>query len=307
MRPARRGRLAARSTPYLADVSGRRYNRVVIVFSQSDPRTELVAYRDALQRALNEFGTWPSGDYDQVRVHYLRTIDNAERLISTAMPTTTRQAVFQTPREQLVRAGVGTAEITRLAQREFDSVRQQLTELSAIVQSESAYWQEQGDLYVPDTNWFLAVCRDARGFSGFDFHASLDTTSTDITLVVPICVVDELDNLKHASNRDVRTQARLALRGIDFCSESPGKAGSCPTTDAVKVRVAVMLDARVHHRLPVADDEIVGRAAALQTAVGPRKPVRVLSFDTGFRLRARAAGLEYLTPRIFPIPATSQT
>ncbi|GAA2705233.1 hypothetical protein ACFY2R_26535 [Micromonospora olivasterospora] len=51
----------------------------------------------------------------------------------------------------------------------------------------------------------------------------------------------------------------------------------------------VVFDPPGHTRLSITDDEIVDRAAALQTLAGRR--VRLLTYDTGMAMRGRNAGL----------------
>jgi hypothetical protein len=57
-----------------------------------------------------------------------------------------------------------------------------------------------------------------------------------------------------------------------------------------RVTVEVLLDPPGHVRLPIADDEIIDRAVAVQPLAGRR--VTLLTFDTGQSTRARSAGLE---------------
>ena len=51
----------------------------------------------------------------------------------------------------------------------------------------------------------------------------------------------------------------------------------------------MLYDPPGHARLPINDDEIVDRALTVQLLAG--RPVRLLTYDTGQAMRARAAGL----------------
>lgn len=56
-----------------------------------------------------------------------------------------------------------------------------------------------------------------------------------------------------------------------------------------EIWVDILFDLPSHVRLPITDDEIVGRALAVQILSG--KEVTFLTYDTGQAMRARNAGL----------------
>jgi hypothetical protein len=58
------------------------------------------------------------------------------------------------------------------------------------------------------------------------------------------------------------------------------------------VRAEVVLDPVGHVRLPIDDDEIVDRAAAIQTLAG--RKVYFVTYDNGAAMRANHAGLKVL-------------
>ncbi|SHG13442.1 PIN domain-containing protein [Jatrophihabitans endophyticus] len=119
-----------------------------------------------------------------------------------------------------------------------------------------------------------------------------------IRLVLPMLVVDELDNAKWKNNDKIRSRARTTLKKIY------GEFGSDPTTtwemraadlDFGAVRANLLVDEPTHQRLERADDELVDRALMLsdfmeQSVMGNRL-VYFVSYDTGAALRARSAGL----------------
>lgn len=151
---------------------------------------------------------------------------------------------------------------------------------------------EPSVLVIPDTN--VLMKRDHRS-ADFDWHGLVSDcvrTMTPITVVVPIAVIDELDNLKRG-NSETRTNARHALKylshhlGTDPTHWAYLKP---PTTDRGPVSLRVLFDPSAHIRLAIMDDEIIDRAAAIGSLLG-RHTVFV-TYDTAAAFRASAAGLK---------------
>jgi len=119
---------------------------------------------------------------------------------------------------------------------------------------------------------------------------------------VPMAVIDELDRHKRsprnatvsATNREhVRTRARVSMRRLDDWLPNPESVGVLQPArypGSGPVTVGLLLDDLSHGRLPHVDSELVDRACVLQDLSG--RPVYLATFDTGMRVRARAAGLE---------------
>jgi hypothetical protein len=113
-------------------------------------------------------------------------------------------------------------------------------------------------------------------------------------------VVDELDELKEARTA-VRHRALVSLAILDeviagspqdpHLLRQPGlqrvnEAYQAPTG---ALTVEVLFDPPGHTRLPIADDEIIDRALAVQPLAG--RPVTLLTCDTSQSFRARSLGL----------------
>jgi hypothetical protein len=133
----------------------------------------------------------------------------------------------------------------------------------------------------------------------------LGERNSAVRMVIPIVVVDELDRLKESTKKDVRWRAAHSLGKLDELLGQAGGDGTGPvslsdgrpTTDGTTLPVGpayveVLHDPREHVRLPNADDEIIDRALALRDAAQGTNRLRLVTFDTGQHLRARAAGLE---------------
>jgi len=145
---------------------------------------------------------------------------------------------------------------------------------------------------VPDTNVLLEY---PEPFDQLDWHGLLSVnvrSMTDIRVVIPLLVIDELDDAK--SDR-VRSRARQALKVLYafFGDNVDGPRLMQPEAHLKgRVDVQVLMDPAGHARLPRADDELIDRAAALGSFRG--YPVEFVTYDTGAALRARAAGLSPL-------------
>lgn len=114
-------------------------------------------------------------------------------------------------------------------------------------------------------------------------------TQVPLCVVLPLLIVDELDDQKRGKQR---SEARRALRSIyaHFRSDVAIPVTlTSPTLGSAPVQMRLLLDDSGHIRLPRADDELVARAVSLQSLLG--KQIRFITYDTGAALRATAAGL----------------
>lgn len=163
-------------------------------------------------------------------------------------------------------------------------------------------WTRPGWFVVADPSFYIqhpAPLADA------DLHAVLGLPGDEeIHLLFPIVVVDELDGLKEAGKARPRWRSlhTLGLLGSVLREDGTGilfPAGRPrPGTDSIRgaVTVEIVLDQPGHVRLPIADDEIIDRALAIQHLAG--RDVHLLTGDTGQSTRGRAVGL-----KVHQIPA----
>lgn len=151
-----------------------------------------------------------------------------------------------------------------------------------------ARWEAGPPLVVLDTNVYVHAPVE---FTQLDLSSHLNDSTWH--LLILIVNVDELDGLKRArrahSDRgeSVPTRARVTLRLIE---EEVKEVGTVRPLGSSGTQVEVVPDPLRHERLPRNDDEIVERAAVIQSTAG--RPVHLITIDTGMLLRARAAGLQ---------------
>jgi hypothetical protein len=146
---------------------------------------------------------------------------------------------------------------------------------------------------VPDTNVLL---EHPEQLADTDWHQLLSENLRaldNVRLVIPLLVIDELDNAKRVKRTEHRARAVLKIIYDRFS----------PNIDALtvvrrqsvgrgNVSLETLMEAPTRARLPRPDDELIRIASQLNAFV-PR-PVVFVSYDTGAALRAAAAGLAHV-------------
>ncbi|WP_329131505.1 PIN domain-containing protein [Streptomyces sp. NBC_01476] len=166
----------------------------------------------------------------------------------------------------------------------------------AALKKSARQWSKPGRFVVADTSFYL---HNEKPLRDADLHDVLDLRPYDhVHLLFPIVVVDELDKLKESGKNHARWRAGHTLGLLDGLI-GKGTTGILrrfhnPTSGPEElirgeVSVEIVLDPPRHVRLPLEDDEIIDRAAAIQALAG--RDVLLLTADTGQATRGRMAGL----------------
>jgi hypothetical protein len=190
-----------------------------------------------------------------------------------------------------------TSDPTSLGAPLFDIVGQELQraerDLNAAVGALDGAMRDWADvtaLVVPDTCVYLQADRPVDQLPWQEMVGLPD--HVPVLLVVLLPVVDEIDKGKQGKTS---AQARHSLKRLRPLFDHPRSA--LPLTEpgsARQVSARLFPDHPGHHRLELADDEIVDRAAAvgvLAERPGQLRPVHLVSFDGGMVSRASLAGL----------------
>ncbi|MFE1130130.1 PIN domain-containing protein [Streptomyces albidoflavus] len=153
-------------------------------------------------------------------------------------------------------------------------------------------WQGSQWLVVADSSFYL---HSPAPLAEADLHEVLELPAgEDVHVLFPIVVVDELDRLKESGSRHPRWRAGHTLGRLDevITSGTTGVLRPRAVGDRVagQITVEIVMDAPGHVRQPNADDEIIERAATVQSVAG--REVRLLTCDTGQATRGRIAGLK---------------
>jgi hypothetical protein len=238
-----------------------------------------------------------NSDVQAVTEQYLRWVAESEQMLRPVMSLSDLDRVLLTRRYWATQANPSYSRgNVRAVQEEVRTRQQVFDELVTAVDLERRRWtsaEPEAVYVVADTNVHL---HHPTEWAAIDWRAVVgwqNRTMAAVQLVVPMLVVDELDNGKRSSKQSTGTRARSTIRTIyrAFATDTFSTwQMRPPTSDSGATRVTLLMDAPTHHRLDRADDELVDRALLLSGFVD--HPVYFVTYDGGAALRARRAGLE---------------
>lgn len=138
-------------------------------------------------------------------------------------------------------------------------------------------------IVVPDSN----VLVHFRRFTEIPWHRLAGGDSA--LLVIPMVVVDELDDLKYRS-AGIGDRAAGVIK--DIRQLRSGLKPEVPVEVRQGVSLQLLVDAPGHVRVANRDEEILRQAGLLQASVGDR--ITIATNDYGMQVRAVGRGLKYL-------------
>lgn len=277
-----------------------------------------------LDSTRNEaFNLWSGGGPGPAHkrlLAYLEWAGRAARMLGGRISQADLAALVLNRRYEVLLGSFGTMAATETAVQRVvnDLVSLELDERvkdfdAAIktLQSSQQRWSRAGVLVVPDSSFYI---RHPDKLEEVDFRPLLSIREEKVTVLFPMVVVDELDGLKQHSKQQVRWRAGYTVAVLDRVFRGTTGPATLRKEDFSvlgtggiprgEVTAELLFDPPGHLRLPINDDEIVDRAAAVQALAG--RPVAMLTYDTGQSTRARNAGLRVvkLTEDIGPEPTT---
>jgi predicted ribonuclease YlaK len=110
-----------------------------------------------------------------------------------------------------------------------------------------------------------------------------------VRLILPICVIDELDNKKYAGSDVMSNRANQALRVLRLYGTELRPGSAAVLKDGTTLEV--FLDEPGYQRRVNLDEELLSRTTLLRRAIG--RPVIIVTGDFGMQLRIDAHGLEH--------------
>jgi predicted ribonuclease YlaK len=157
-----------------------------------------------------------------------------------------------------------------------------LEETASALEKLSVFASRPGFIFVPDTSGLI----EGPALLDFPWHELVAFPEGETArLVVPILVVEELDELKRHRDAERRRRARQTLRALwELPRDGSGVAQIGPSAT-----LEVLLDDPSHARMPVPDVEIVDRARYLHEITG--REVALVAADLAILFRAREMGL----------------
>ncbi|MFF8017057.1 PIN domain-containing protein [Streptomyces sp. NPDC007929] len=258
---------------------------------------------DAVRESVSNLFTSGPREYYERLLAYLDWAADAVGRLDTLISSADLDRLVLTRRHDQLLAGldnftIGTTQ--RLVnQLVYTELRQRMEVFGAAVETlaqELQRWQLRGVPVVADSSFYI---KHPDKLEQVDFGMLLDVTQHPVHLVVPMVVVDELDQLKESKDRHVRWRAGYTLAVFDRLFQQDTEHAVLREANALvqrhtglrrgEVTAQLMFDPPRHTRLPINDDEIIDRALALEPLSG--REVTVLTYDTGQATRARVAGL----------------
>lgn len=246
---------------------------------------------DALQKATSHH------DAPRTIEAYLRWAANSGDLLRRALSPHDLNQLVLTPRYWATLANpASTRLVISAVNTEMRARRSDLHAAINQVQQQVASWAPQRvgqptAQLIPDTTVLL---HHPQPYTEIDWHQLLtgrQGAETDIRIVLPLLVVDELDDATSSTHRSRARQTLTLL--YEQLGTHPNERHSIKPRDAItnlgRVDVQMMFDRPRHIRLPRPDDELVDRTLVLQSFTG--LPTYLITYDTGTALRATTAGL----------------
>ncbi|MFI7406038.1 PIN domain-containing protein [Streptomyces sp. NPDC049541] len=244
----------------------------------------------------------PSGSAFEGLLRYLEWATDAARVLRSQISDRDLDHLVFTRRYQALLGTCGTLAgtdqqrlVNGLVDLEVTERIQAFEAAEAALEAQIGRWNGLEWFVVADSSFYI---QNPDKLADVDLHKVLRLPMGEhIRLLFPIAVVDELDSLKEAGKQRARWRASHTLglldevlggsaygilRRTEFVSQEGEVSG--------EVNVEIVLDPPGHVRLPLTDDEIIDRAAAIQPLAACN--VRLLTCDTSQHTRGRAAGLQ---------------
>lgn len=288
-------------------------------------RETLHATLESVATAASNLQSGGAPDAYRNLLAYLSWANNSVRTLARCISSPDLDRLVLTRRHDALLAGASsglagshqTNLVNGLVRLELD---QRVEDFNAVLQELNRLahrWPADTRLVVADSSFFI---QHPDKLEVANIAEVIDGRSEPIRLLVPMPVIDELDGLKQAGKPHTRYRAGYTLAVLDrILGDAPSEPGILKDRDDKArdssgyfpmprgaVTVEVLYDPSGHQRLPIADDEIVDRAAAAQALAG--SSVTLITYDTGQAMRGRAAGLTVCKLRQDPgqEPTTTQ-
>jgi hypothetical protein len=263
----------------------------------------LASLTEAHTTVFNMRGSGAGTAYDRL-LDYLDWTNHAATVLASQISSKDLDRLVLTRRYELLLSGVGTLAGTEaqrvvngLVLQEFKERTDAFDQAIKALRESIGRWDGSQYFLVADSSFYI---EHPDKFEEADLAEVLGYYDGSIHLLIPMVVVDELDRLKRSKDRHARWRSRHTLAVLDELFKSGADVARLRDADIEvqrrtgvrrgQVDVEILFDPPGHVRLPINDDEIVDRAAAVQPLTG--RHITLLTYDTGQASRGRRAGLK---------------
>ena len=226
-----------------------------------------------------------SGTDGQVRDAYLRNIEAVELALESMLRGWGwRERVLSDRYWRIRSSGADSLRIWPMIDAELRGLEQWLDELIASLEvyvEEDQAANPNALRAILDTNVYLHF----RLFSDLTWSSALGIPGP-VRIILPMVVLQELDQQKNVGRKPVNQQARRVLRTLQELLEGHGR-GPVAIGDQQTMEVARDVPGHVPH--PVPDEELLDRAEALEGRPGGQ--LFVVTGDLSMRIQAEVRNL----------------
>lgn len=245
---------------------------------------------DAVNLISNQLYNTRSGTAASRRDEWLRWWDTADRQLRSRFAEGNIAAGLYRSRTEIAATGLDGRPLD-LIDRETDIWIGRFEQLLGDLKALKLFSAWPGQIIVPDTSAFI----EGIYFDQFEWDTLDGAVQGELArLVVPILVIDELDDKKRDRNLRVSRRARSVLRRQwELRAASPAKPAPIPGRNAT---IEIFLDDPWNVPLPKNDSEVIHQALAIRDITG--RDALLAAGDYGMMDRAVAVGLRAaLIPR----------
>jgi hypothetical protein len=228
--------------------------------------------------------------------YYLAWCEEASRQFREQFASLELAELAERDHRDVALAGTIATRPLEFLDRNIDIWQARLVAAKGQLEALKPFIERPGQIAVPDTSAFI----EGEYFTDFDWRQLTGVQPAGkLRLIVPMLVIDELDDLKR--DRRAGQRARSVLRRL---RELQGAAPlePCELAGRPGVTIEVLVDALDHSRLPDNDAEIIDRAQYIGELTG--QSVLLVAGDYGMLYRAAAVGLGSV---LIPSPAASSS
>ena len=235
-----------------------------------------------LNQLIGEMSLVLSANVANKHASYIRWSADTETKLQSILRREDAMAFFNTPRHLAICGMTPTMHLNPLLVAQLDALRYELGEAVEYLTRQRDRMGASGGLpIVTDTNVLLQCQR-------LDQVKWAPVVGEGARLMVPLRVIEEIEDKKYSDSKRLRRRARELLPWIDK-HFTDGSAG--PVRLAEGATIELVLAERPRYRPNSADDEILELAQDVLQFAGR---VTVMTGDTGMRGRARGEGLQVL-------------